>query len=236
VILIPVAAAGDPSWTDIMTAFGTVGAVVVAVGIALWAEWRLGRRLKEEQERSNRLLKEERENSRAQIEEERRLAREREQLTEAYAVLIISARSWPKETDASHDPDDPLMCPMAIMVNHGHYAITGIDARFIDGGKIYRLVSTQHLSAFLRLPAKLRGKLPAGLQWASDEVVPWPENLDVVTLAPQDPGLRLFGPALRTTELLLAYPLVRWTDRWGTRWEYRRGEVRQVRGDEEWAL
>jgi len=30
------------------------------------------------------------------------------------------------------------------------------------------------------------------------------------------------------------YPLVRWTDRWGTRWEHRRGEVRQVREDEPW--
>jgi hypothetical protein len=47
VILIP--AAGGPSWADIMTAFGTVGAVVAAVGIALWTEWRSGQRLAAEQ-------------------------------------------------------------------------------------------------------------------------------------------------------------------------------------------
>jgi hypothetical protein len=31
------------------------------------------------------------------------------------------------------------------------------------------------------------------------------------------------------------YPVVRWADRWGTRWEHRRGEVRQVRDDEPWS-
>jgi hypothetical protein len=25
-----------------------------------------------------------------------------------------------------------------------------------------------------------------------------------------------------------AYPIVRWTDRWGTRWEHELGEVRQI--------
>lgn len=71
-------AASGPSWTDIMTAFGTVGAVVAAVGIALWAEWRSGQRLKEERERSVRLVEQERARRTAQIEEERRVARERE--------------------------------------------------------------------------------------------------------------------------------------------------------------
>ena len=31
------------------------------------------------------------------------------------------------------------------------------------------------------------------------------------------------------------YPLVRWTDRWGPRWERKRGEVRRVRDDEPWS-
>ena len=82
-ILIPVA--GGPDWADIMTAFGTVGAVIAAVGIALWTEWRSGERLKAEQQRSDRQLEEERALSRAEIEEERRIALEREQLAETYA-------------------------------------------------------------------------------------------------------------------------------------------------------
>ena len=35
-----VAAPGGPGWTDILTAIGTVGAVIAAVGIALWTQWR----------------------------------------------------------------------------------------------------------------------------------------------------------------------------------------------------
>ena len=29
---------GDPDWASIMTAFGTVGAVAAALGIAIWSE------------------------------------------------------------------------------------------------------------------------------------------------------------------------------------------------------
>lgn len=32
------------------------------------------------------------------------------------------------------------------------------------------------------------------------------------------------------------YPLVRWTDRWGQRWEHRLGEVRRIPDDEPWHL
>ena len=66
------AAGGALSWTDILTAIGMVGAVLVAVGIALWTDFQSGRRIKEE-----------RAHGRAQLEEERRLIREREQYAEA---------------------------------------------------------------------------------------------------------------------------------------------------------
>jgi hypothetical protein len=49
-------AAGGPSWADIMTAFGTVGAVIVALGIALYADWRAGKRIEAEHARSDGLL------------------------------------------------------------------------------------------------------------------------------------------------------------------------------------
>ena len=87
-ILIPVAASG-PDWATIMTAVGTVAVAVAAVWVALWTEHRAARRLKTERERSDRLLAEERERSRAQLGEERRIAREREQFTEAYAVQVV---------------------------------------------------------------------------------------------------------------------------------------------------
>jgi hypothetical protein len=31
-----------------------------------------------------------------------------------------------------------------------------------------------------------------------------------------------------------AYPVVRWTDRWGNRWEHKRAEVRQTKDGEPW--
>jgi len=93
------AAVGGPGWTDILTAVGTVaaavaalGAATVAVWIALWTDRKASERLRAEHERSDSLLAEERAHAKAELEEERRLALEREQLTEAYAVQIVSAR------------------------------------------------------------------------------------------------------------------------------------------------
>jgi hypothetical protein len=229
-----------------MTAFGTVGAVIAAVGIALWAEWRAARRIREERERadrmleeerarSDRLLQEEREHGRAQIEEERRIALERERLAEAYAVQVINTRASATAAHWHADPDDPLTRPAAVVVNRGHYAITKVDAKFSNGESSHRVVETRHLSALIRLPKELRG-LNKELQGSDDEFTPWPDDFNVVILTPRDPGLQLIGPALPTSRSLYVYPLVRWTDRWGMRWEHRRGEVRQVRDDQEWTL
>jgi hypothetical protein len=216
-----------------MTAFGTVGAVITAVGIALWAEWRTARRIREERARSDRLLQEERGHGRAQIEEERRITLGREQLAEAYAVQVINARASARAAHGRDDPADPLTRPAAVVVNRGHYAITKVDARFSNGESSQRVVETRHLSALIRLPKELRG-LNQELQGSDEEFIPWPDDFNVVSLVPRDPGLQLIGPALQTSRSLYMYPLVRWTDRWGTRWEHRRGEVRQVCDDQEW--
>lgn len=79
-----------PDWASIMTAFGTVAAAVAAVSIALWSDWRL-----------------------------RQHERERDQFTEAYAIQIVNARTSVNEIGGRSDPDDPSMCPLAIVINHG---------------------------------------------------------------------------------------------------------------------
>jgi ADP-ribosylglycohydrolase len=94
VILIAAPAADFPSWTEVVTAIGTVGVAVAAVGIALWTEWRSGKRLEAEHQRSDRMLKEERARSKEEIDEERRGAREREQLAQAYAVQVVLASGF----------------------------------------------------------------------------------------------------------------------------------------------
>jgi hypothetical protein len=55
-----VAVAAAPDWATEMTAIGTVAVAVVAVGVALFAEWRAGKRLREEHQRSDKVLAEER--------------------------------------------------------------------------------------------------------------------------------------------------------------------------------
>lgn len=137
-VIAVAAAAGGPSWTDIMTAFGTVGAVVVAVGIALWTERRSGQQIRAEHDRGDRLLgqqreheraalneersrakaelEEERSYSRAQIEEERQLAREREQLVEAYRVQVVPAYMTADQPTGRFGDPDVSVLQLAVMV------------------------------------------------------------------------------------------------------------------------
>jgi hypothetical protein len=234
VILIPVA--GGPDWTDIMTAFGTVGAVIAAVGIALWTEWRSARRLAAEQARSDRQLEEERARSRAEIEEERRIAREREQLAEAYQVQVVNA----EEVQLLRDPtieelgsgkvDNPYAVRVdlthlaVLIVNHGSYTITRVEVQFCpDGRSLIPPIWGVRVLGFAELPKRLRGD--RNLEPGSDTAIH-------DTLTPWDTGVRFVADPIETRTLERPYSLVRWTDRWGAWWEHRRGEVRQVGDDE----
>jgi hypothetical protein len=83
-----------------MTAIGTVAVAVVAVGVALFAEWRADKRLASERAHSDEQLREERAHSAAQIAQERHIAQEREQFAEAYAVQITLMRPGTPEATA----------------------------------------------------------------------------------------------------------------------------------------
>lgn len=73
----------------IASAVTTVAAVITTIIITVQDRRRAAGNLAAERVRSDEQLREEREHSAAQIEEERRLAREREQLSEAYAVQVF---------------------------------------------------------------------------------------------------------------------------------------------------
>jgi hypothetical protein len=221
-------ASGGPGWTDILTAIGTVGAVAAAVGIALWSEWRSGKRLKAERERSDRLLAEERQRSREALEEERRLAREREQLVEAYAVQVLAAEGRAR----AGLPDDEWYT-VAIVVNRGTYTINSIDVRFWfnDGSLMGYWVQqavpqpgvADAMLADLKSPTFPDSAGPFRVVLSSS----W-------RLAPWDAGMRFVSNPVPLGRLPSSYPIVRWTDRWGTRWQYRLGEVQRIRDDEPW--
>ncbi len=202
---VTIAVAGGPDWADIMTAVGTVAVAVAAVWVALWTDRRSWRQLRDE----------------------RRVAVEREQRTEAYSVQVVPAyMSADGPADRSGDPDGPVWRLAVMVVNHGYYTITGVEAQFsLDGrGSLIQPQRSEYVSGFAELPKALRGDWAGSPAYAMQDV-----------LTPRGTGIRFESPAVPVSVLANPYPLVRWTDRWGARWEHRRGEVRRVGDDEEWA-
>ena len=116
-----------PDWASIMTAIGTVAVAAVAVGVALFAEWRADKWVAGERRHSAAQLQEERKHSAAQLAGERRIAQEREQLTEAYAVqVLMGERDTGEVADRTTGQPVPLRRVAAIIINHGRYTITHI--------------------------------------------------------------------------------------------------------------
>ncbi len=245
------AAAGGPSWTDILTAIGTVGAVIVALGIALYTDWRAGKRIKDEHDRSDQLLAEERERSRAaladeraygraQLEEERRLAREREQLAGAYAVQVVNAQEFQMLRDAtieevaSGSVANPFGVPpvqvdwthlAVLIVNRGSYTITRVEVQFSpDGRSLMPPAWGVRLLGFDELPERLK----------EDNLEPGADAARADILTPWDTGLRFRADPIGAHAIRDQYSLVRWTDQWETRWEHKLGVVRRIADDAPW--
>ena len=224
-----VVVSAGPDWASIMTAIGTVAVAAVAVGVALFAEWRADKRVAGERRHSAAQLQEERKHSAAQLAEERRIAQEREQLTEAYAVqVLMGERDTGEVADRTTGQPVPLRRVAAIIINHGRYTITHVEAqlRLSSGGSpslvpfdmSERVPQTEDLDD--RLRAGMSGLLEAMMH--GDRLTPW------------DLGIRFESDPMSSAQFPGAFPVVRWRDRWGTCWEHRRGEVRQIRDGEEW--
>lgn len=230
-------AAGGPNWTDIMTAIGTVGAVIVAVGIALWTERRSDKRIREERARSDRLLAaqqqqaqtaidEERAYGRAQLEDERRIVREREQLAQAYAVqVVLSERAGENQTGSEREEKDlwEVRRLAAIIVNHGAYTIRRIELQFCIGKSLTPPRRYERVPGFRDLPEALRGRGTAvgGVPLRG-------------VLTPFDRGMVFFTDNIHQDHLVSPYPIVRWVDHWGTWWEHKLGVVHQIADGEQW--
>jgi len=199
--MVMAAAAGGPSWTDIMTAFGTVGAVVAAVGIALWSGWR----------------------ARAQLAEERQVALEREQRAEAYRVQVISA--YTRVGGRSGDPVASVRRLAAMVVNHGNYTITDVEAVFVFNGRSgpARPQRSVYVPGINDLPPEMRANWAASEGYAMESI-----------LTPRGTGIRFESEVVPERDLENPYPVVRWADWWGTRWEHRRGVVRRAEADGKW--
>lgn len=237
-------------WASIMTAIGTVLVAVVAVWIALWTDRRTGVRIAAEQARhdkeiadervladkrladqlshSDAQLADERAHSAAQLQEERRLAQDREQLAEAYLVQVTAARQNalpPSPDQPARDPAEPVEHAVAIVVNHGRYTITRVEAQIcLSRNSLTGYGRTERVSSYFNL----REELTEGMVWEARA-----SNLG--TLTPMDLGLRYTTDLMATKFLVGSYPMVRWTDRWGQRWEHKQGVVRKISEGEAWA-
>lgn len=229
-----IAPASGPNWTDVLTALGTVGAVIVAVGIALWTEYRSDRRIREERARSDRLLaeqrhlektalEEERAHGRAQLDEERRLAREREQLAQAYSVQVHLAQIPANQVA---DPADGHLLSarqlLAGIVNRSTYTITRVQIQFCLGRRLIPHLGIQQLPSPNTPDALRTGPWPS------------PDPAMLAILTPFDGGFVCETEAIAERDLAAPFAMVRWTDHWGTRWEHKRGVVRPIRDDDQW--
>jgi hypothetical protein len=223
--VVTVTVAGGPDWADIMTAFGTVGAVVVAVGIALWSGRSSRKAIDAEHVRGDRQLEDERAHSRAQIEDERGVARDREQLAGAYAVQVVLAERRAEKPDTRGEMYDDVEDLAVMVVNRGSFTVTQVEVRFsLDGKCLVPHGNYVRLSGFIALPEKLRE------HWLRSD-----ERAAYGVLTPWDMGIRFESAPVHVQNLKSPYALVRWRDRWGTRWEHRLGEVRKVGEGEDWA-
>jgi hypothetical protein len=211
-----------------LTAIGTVATAVVAVAVALFAEWRIGVRVKEEQGLSATRLQDERNRSDAKLAEERRIAQEREQFAEASLVEVVLTLSKNGGMDFGTGRQEPKL--RVTVRNHGHYAITGVSAAAVHPRGVAIFTEPrqeQRWDAFnpaSQYVEPVRGAHP-------DWLPPWDARLvfeqdlaDVLEGTEEDPADFL----KRMEEHPAMYPVARWTDRWGTAWEQKRGMLRQV--------
>jgi len=142
-----------------------------------------------------------------QLRAERGKALAAEQLAEAYAVQIAG--------DAT-----------TLVVNHGKYTITDVEAWLTLARGIEAFPSRTRVLGLRGLDAELTEGVTPQLDGTTPDA-----HSDI--LAPWDAGLRFvvqvtaIDVATHGT-LAGAYPVVRWTDRWGNRWEHCLGRVQKI--------
>jgi hypothetical protein len=247
-MIFVVPAAGGPSWTDVLTAIGTVGAVVVALGIALYADWRAGKRIKDEHQRADGLLteqrqqaeddlaeqrrheqdalEEERRHSRFQLEEERELALDRERIAQAYLVQVGFGQRDPGQgaPDVQGRRSASAIRQLGVMVvNRGSFTITRVEAQFVVENTIIPHDRYERLSGAEALPQALQRGFDMSIEWPLRGV-----------LTPWDIGIRFQIDGMDVGQVADWYPIVRWTDRWGARWEHKKGVVRRITDETPW--
>jgi len=156
--------------------------------------------------------------------QDRRRADKREQYAEAYKVRVLQAeRDAGRPTDEVYEElSGSLKRLGAIITNGGAYTITGIEARLrLSDRSVAKFGGSERVTGTRDLDPRLTDGMTGLLEAAShgDMLAPW------------DVGLRFYSDPKPITPW---YPIIRWTDRWGKRWEHRLGDVRPIKDDAPW--
>lgn len=193
------------AWTAVGTialAIVTLATVVVTVGITRQDRGRADKKLAEEVKRNQ-----------DRIDDERRVATEREQFAEASLVEVVLA--VPKGGIDFAGTKPPPQLELTVR-NHGHYAITGIQATAVHPAGVVGFIEPrqeQRWDAFNPNSQYVEPVPGAHPDW----LPPWDARLIFRGDLPDS----LKGKK----DDLAVYPVVRWTDRWGTGWQHRRGKL-----------
>jgi hypothetical protein len=141
-----------------------------------------------------------------QLRAERKAAQQRDSLAEAYAVEVTGVAT-------------------TVLINHGRYTISAIAAKLrtkggvlLDFEKAERLLGTAGTAADLGADSALEA------MFQPDILTPWDAALRF-TIRPED-----------ISDLVGAYPVVRWTDRSGTRWQHQQGTVACIDAAAPWPV
>ena len=145
-----------------------------------------------------------------------------EQRGEAFAVLVTPARIPAELADAAKSAEtvEAEECPVAVVINNGRFTITNLDARFARNAALYQCQQREYYSAYPALPQEFVSGLVA--------------DPAINILPPGFAGVRFIGGSMLAKEVQGMTPIVRWTDRWGTRWEHKLGQVWPIAAEAPW--
>jgi len=207
---MPIAAS---STAETLTAIGTIALAVVTLALVVTTIV---------------ITRQDRRNAENRFHNERQEARDHEQFAEARAIEVILGERDARPDEIDHLPgvsENQLRRTgqkvlTAAVINHGAHAITGIETHLFVGemGRKVPFVFSERVTGDKARDKKLLGG-------ATPFVGGW---VDLTELSPWDNGLSLASGPMSPQNVPLSYVVVRWTDQWGTRWEYMHGRVRKV--------
>jgi hypothetical protein len=161
------------------------------------------------------MTRRERQRADDRLEKERQLRQERDQWAEAYLVQVILRMKF--------RAGEGRRRLVAYVVNHGGQTITEVHAQFILDGKIVEKSPNLTPIPDQRVPA-----LPIVTRMSGKYLPVTSGN----KITPFDAGLEFATDQFDEQQVKKPGVIVGWTDRWGTRWENRDGQVLRLDGDD----